>query len=223
MSTLSEKADHLLKTIWLMHEKCVIDAESVLSRVPFSERSTIKYLERNGFVSLNNGVLKLLPRGKERAENLIRRHLLAERLLTDVFQVSEAEMTKSACAFEHILSPEVTDSVCTFLGHPPICPHGHAIPRGPCCAKLSTEVKPVVQRLKDLGVGEEAKIVFITPERNKTLERLALYGVVPGNQIKLEQKHPSYVIKVDETILALETSLCEQIFVKKIFKQNNKK
>ncbi|MFQ5770181.1 MAG: metal-dependent transcriptional regulator [bacterium] len=213
---MSERADHLLKTIWLMHEKCIVDAESILAQVPMASNATVKMLERNGFVSLQNGLFQLLPKGKKKAESLIRRHLLAERLLSDVFQVSDKEITKSACAFEHILSPEVTESVCTFLGHPPVCPHGIAIPRGTCCTKFTKDVKPVVHRIKDMEIGEQASIVFIAPGRNKTLDRLSIFGVVPGNIVRLEQKRPSYVIKIDETVLALEANLCDEIYVKKV-------
>jgi DtxR family Mn-dependent transcriptional regulator len=75
--------------------------------------------------------------GHERAERLIRRQRLAETLFTQTFQMHEAEVEAEACYFEHILSPAVTDSICAFLGHPPACPHGKAIPRGPCCAAAS--------------------------------------------------------------------------------------
>lgn len=213
---MSQKADHLLKTIWLKHEKCVVDSENILTQVSKSDQATAKMLESQGYISMKDGTIKLLPKGYKKAESLIRRHLLAERLLSDVLQVSDNEMAKSACAFEHILSPEVTDSVCTFLGHPPVCPHGLSIPQGPCCAKFTKEVKPVVHRLKDMEIGEQAHIVFIAPGRNKTLDRLAIFGVVPGNIVRLEQKNPSYVIKVDETLLALESNLCKEIFVKEI-------
>jgi Mn-dependent DtxR family transcriptional regulator len=45
----------------------------------------------------------------------------------------EKEIAEQACRFEHILSPEATDRICTFLGHPRTCPHGSLIPAGPCC------------------------------------------------------------------------------------------
>ena len=45
----------------------------------------------------------------------------------------EGSIEKNACTFEHILSPEVTDRICTFLGHPRTCPHGSPIPEGDCC------------------------------------------------------------------------------------------
>src|SRR6266852_5225867 len=73
-------------------------------------------------------------KGRKRAEDVIRRHRLAERLFTQTFHVNdEKEVAEQACKFEHILSPEATDRICTFLGHPRTCPHGSLIPAGPCC------------------------------------------------------------------------------------------
>jgi DtxR family Mn-dependent transcriptional regulator len=63
---------------------------------------------------------------------------LAERLFTDSLAMdSETEIEQQACKFEHILSPEATDKICTFLGHPRTCPHGAPIPPGPCCGNAS--------------------------------------------------------------------------------------
>ena len=50
---------------------------------------------------------------------------------------SETEIEQQACKFEHILSPEATDKICTFLGHPRTCPHGAPIPMGACCGRSS--------------------------------------------------------------------------------------
>jgi putative ABC transport system ATP-binding protein len=86
-----------------------------------------------------NEVLYFTPRGRQRAEDVIRRHRLAERLFIQTFKVAdEQEVEEQACKFEHILSPEVTDRICTFLDHPETCPHGSPIPRGACCAQKQT-------------------------------------------------------------------------------------
>ena len=86
-------------------------------------------------------IVELTPRGRERAGSIIRRHRLAERLFTDSLAMdSETEIEQQACKFEHILSPEATDKICTFLGHPRTCPHGAPIPPGPCCASRSLRV-----------------------------------------------------------------------------------
>jgi putative ABC transport system ATP-binding protein len=89
-------------------------------------------------VSVGDGtlVVELTSRGRERAGNIIRRHRLAERLFTDSLAMdSESEIEQQACKFEHILSPEATDKICTFLGHPKTCPHGAPIPPGECCRR----------------------------------------------------------------------------------------
>jgi putative ABC transport system ATP-binding protein len=83
-----------------------------------------------------NMVVELTPRGRQRAADIIRRHRLAERLFTDSLALdSESEIEQQACKFEHILSTEATDKICSFLGHPRTCPHGAPIPPGPCCGR----------------------------------------------------------------------------------------
>src|SRR5713101_7123550 len=89
-------------------------------------------------VSIGDGtmIVELTPQGRQRAADIIRRHRLAERLFTDSLALdSESEIEQQACKFEHILSPEATDKICSFLGHPRTCPHGAPIPPGPCCGK----------------------------------------------------------------------------------------
>jgi putative ABC transport system ATP-binding protein len=79
-------------------------------------------------------IVELTARGHQKATDIIRRHRLAERLFTDSFAMdSETEIEQQACKFEHVLSREATDKICTFLNHPQTCPHGAAIPPGPCC------------------------------------------------------------------------------------------
>ena len=83
-----------------------------------------------------SSIVELTPRGHQRAADIIRRHRLAERLFTDSLAMdSETEIEQQACKFEHILSPEATDKICSFLNHPVTCPHGAPIPPGPCCGR----------------------------------------------------------------------------------------
>jgi putative ABC transport system ATP-binding protein len=96
-------------------------------------------------------IVELTDRGRKKAADIIRRHRLAERLFTDSLALdSETEIEQQACKFEHILSPEATDKICTFLGHPRTCPHGAPIPPGACCAKQTfveaLEIKSVRAR-----------------------------------------------------------------------------
>ena len=81
-------------------------------------------------------MVEFTERGRQRAADVIRRHRLAERLFTETLHVeSEEVIEQQACKFEHILSPEATAKICSFLGHPKTCPHGSPIPPGECCGR----------------------------------------------------------------------------------------
>ncbi|HWF92983.1 MAG TPA: ATP-binding cassette domain-containing protein [Terriglobales bacterium] len=91
-------------------------------------------------------IVELTARGRQKAGDIIRRHRLAERLFTDSLAMdSETEIEQQACKFEHILSPEATDKICTFLGHPRTCPHGAPIPSGACCGVENKLISPALQ------------------------------------------------------------------------------
>ena len=117
---------------------------------------------------------------------------------------------------EHILSPAVTDSVCSFLGHPKRCPHGKAIPPGRCCRSFSNAIEPLVQPLPCLAVGQVARIVHIVARDASRLVKLSNLGLVPGATIRLQQKQPAPIVAVGETTLALERAIAAEIYVKKL-------
>src|SRR5579871_4792763 len=85
-------------------------------------------------------IVEFTDRGRQRAADVIRRHRLAERLFTESLgMINEEEIEQQACKFEHILSPEATEKICSFLGHPRTCPHGAVIPPGPCCGNRAVD------------------------------------------------------------------------------------
>ncbi|HEV2492233.1 MAG TPA: iron dependent repressor, metal binding and dimerization domain protein [Terriglobia bacterium] len=94
-------------------------------------------MAQEGWLRLDAGHLALTRRGLERADYIMRRHRLAERLFYEAFGMDEAVLHDTACKVEPSLSPEVTDKICTFLHHPQTCPHGDPIPRGSCCLEGS--------------------------------------------------------------------------------------
>jgi DtxR family Mn-dependent transcriptional regulator len=135
--------------------------------------------------------------------------------LNNLFDLDNSQVESTACKFEHILTKTVTESVCTFLGHPPVCPHGRPIPRGECCDKIRTEIKPLVTRLADAVLSEEVRIVFITPKSRKRLEKLSSLGIVPGSRIRLLQRNPSFVLEIGETTIAVDKDITDEIYVKR--------
>jgi len=128
-----EAIDEVLEYLWLKSEGDEA-AHEVCGRG--ARLATLQFLNRmRSLALLEPGPdLAFAPEGHRRAENLIRRQRLAETLFSQTFQMQAALVEEEACYFEHVLSPVMTDSICAFLGHPKVCPHGKAIPRGPCCS-----------------------------------------------------------------------------------------
>ncbi len=210
-----EKEDEILEMMWTLREDARLTKDQLLENCQIEGcEKTLEALRQDSWITIEKNDLSLLPKGDKRAKELVRRHRLALRLFYDLFSLDGADA--EACKFEHILSPEVTDSVCTLLGHPPHAPDGKPIPRGECCAMFRQEMKPLVAPLADLLPGESAKIVFITPGSHSLLDRLSAMGVVPGSSVKLHQKKPSYVIQLGETMIAVDRDITKEIFVKKL-------
>lgn len=220
MSVDQEAIDEVLEAIWVAREskKASIEHIQVAYRHDGHEidmNATVDELARLNLVKLEADTIDFLPEGEELAEAIIRRHRLAERLFTDVLHVSETSMEMTACHFEHILNPEVTESVCAFLGHPPLCPHGKPIPPGECCKTFQrNEMRPLVVRLVDVELGKEGTIAFITPSFHKSFDRLTALGVIAGSPITVHQREPSFVVRIGETELAIDRTIARDIYVK---------
>lgn len=210
-------ADEILELLWSMREKGSKSYAKLIKDIGDNNApEAIVKMEKAGLISVTNDTIDLNEKGEIRARDLTRRHRLAERLFYDVLEVGMEESEFTACEIEHFLSPSVTDSVCSFLGHPPTCPHGNPIPRGKCCSKYKYEFKPLVMQLKELEVGSQGRIVFITPSEKPRLERLATLGIIPGSIIRLKQKKPSFVLEIDETTLAIDSDIADNIYVKQV-------
>lgn len=160
--------------------------------------------------------LELTEKGKEIAENIVRRHRLAERLMVDVLSMSREEIEKPACELEHLLSEGVTDRICTLLGHPNECPHGMPIPKGDCCSTGKESLAPAIKPLDKIEVGKEVEVAYVRTKEHRRLNKLLSYDIGPGSRLILHQKEPAYVIKINESDIALEEEVAKDIYVKPI-------
>lgn len=220
MTMQDHKLEELLETVFTEREAGRNASLGVLANAGrhAGERgeSDLAELESLGLLRRSDGAVHLTPEGEQRAALVVRRHRLAERLFRDLLDVGEDTMESQACEFEHILSPEATDSVCTLLGHPPTCPHGKPIPPGPCCSAFPKAVRPLVTGLPSFELGAPGRIVFIAPKFHDRMDRLAALGVIPGSEIRLRQRSPSFVIDVGETTIALDPEIAREIYVKRV-------
>jgi DtxR family Mn-dependent transcriptional regulator len=167
-------------------------------------------LEAEGIVEISGASVRLTERGCEATRQLIRAHRLAERLVHDVLGV---EYERGACEFEHIINQDLVDSICTLLGHPRQCPHGMPIPEGECCRQQAKAVESSVIPIAQLQVGESARIAYVYGDTDQQLHKLDNLLIRPAALVKLHQRHPSFVIECEGSVIALDDRVAANIFV----------
>jgi len=211
--------DEILEAVWIAHENGKsavkdIHVECVHYLGDYDLPTCLKTMAEYDLVVVKGKRVDFTAQGRGRARNVIRRHRLAQRLLMDVLDVSERESEAMACEFEHILSAEVTDKVAAFLGQPTVDPNGRPIPPGDIPVEAPEFVAPLITRLTRLGVGQSARVAFMTPSFHKRFDRLAAFGINPGSEISLHQRKPAFVVRLGETELALDREIADEIYVR---------
>ncbi|MCW4022642.1 MAG: metal-dependent transcriptional regulator [archaeon] len=221
---VTNQAEEYLEAIYRLENKAGFARTMELSRklgvVPGSITNTVENLERKQLVIREpyKGV-KLTPSGRKIASSILRRHRLAERLLTDFLQIDWSEVHDPACSLEHALTPEILKPLEKALGHPKRCPHGNPIPTD--CGRIQEDETVA---LTELDAQTTGNIIKITEEKPEILRELVKLKLVPGTQLKIVKntgKAEQMEIKVAEKSCTIDHDLASIIYVKKIQEGSN--
>jgi DtxR family Mn-dependent transcriptional regulator len=162
-----------------------------VSRPAVSEM--IKRMQAEGFVALDGTAINLTPDGLRLAEQVVRRHRLAERLLTDILGLSWADAHVEAGKWEHVISEPVEHAINRLLDHPTTCPHGNPIPG-------SSYDAPDLVALSEIPVSEGFTVTRIPEELEFTpglLEFLEEAAVQPDNRGVVTAVSPDGTVTVE--------------------------
>lgn len=179
-----------------------------------SASEMVKRLKQDGTVNYDRKrEISLTKKGWLQASRVIRRHRLAERLLTDYLKLNWDKVHEEACKLEHAISAEVEGRLAESLGNPSTCPHGYPIPN-----EAGEYPKIKVLPLLDLKMSNQALIARIREERADVLKYLDGLGIKPGAKIRLLEIAPfggPISIEVNGERQALGRELAGLIMVKK--------
>ncbi len=205
--------DEYMEQLWYMQEdnNDSLDELKKAMGENFYE-DVLKELSDLGFVKLHDDDKKvvLTEMGRENARKIVRAHRIAERLIHDVLG---EEYESGACEFEHIINPELVESICTLLGHPRECPHGKTIPEGGCCKRSDKTAKTAVIPLTELEVGQTARVAYVQCKDDRQLHRIDGLQLRPGVEVKLHQKYPTFVVECEGSSIALGEEVASNICV----------
>jgi DtxR family Mn-dependent transcriptional regulator len=185
-----EATEEYLEAIYrLEREGSGVTTSGLASELGVSAASVsgmLKKLAADGYIDhQSRGEARLTPKGLVIGAQVVRRHRLAERLLTDVLGMGWDEVDAEACKLEHAISARVEERLIDVLGDPQTCPHGHPIPP----ADGSEPPRPGIP-LAQLDVGSETTVYGVTEDVPEILRYLATVGLRPGAHVTVFEKAP---------------------------------
>jgi len=209
---LSERAEEILEALAVQQEE---QGKKPFELGPYRDDPAIEELVKLGFIRRDAGHIHLLDKGKVQAQGALRRHRLAERLLTDVLYIKKQHMNEVSCKFEHLLHKGLEDNVCAILGHPKVCPHGKPIPPGECCLRKDrNKISKIISPISELKVKDKGVVAYLHAKNASQMQKLMSMGVLPGITISLLQKFPSYVFFLGQSQFAVDEELAAAIYVR---------
>jgi DtxR family Mn-dependent transcriptional regulator len=147
----------------------------------------LKRLEREGLIERGEHKEALLTdTGRARAERVVRKHRIIERLLTDFMGYTAAEAHVHADALGDTFTEDMVERIDERLGHPDRCPHGW-----PVDPDFEQEENKQLASLAELEPGSRATIVRLAEHDGDLLHWFYDEGLVPGGEIEVREAQPA--------------------------------
>ena len=204
MNDLIDTTEMYLRTIYELEEEGIVPLRArIAERLGQSGPTvsqTVARMSRDGLVIVaGDRHLELTQAGRSRAVSVMRKHRLAERLLTDVIGLEWEHVHAEACRWEHVMSDAVERKLVRLLGDPTVSPYGNPIPGLDQLAETQpggevTSVVPTLelglQRLDEFarrggGTVEVRRIAEHVQADSDLMTELKSAGIVPGQDVEV--------------------------------------
>lgn len=171
----------------------------------------IRRLRGEGYLEPSGRSVRLTAKGRSLAESVVRKHRLAERLLTDVIGLPWHKAHVEACRWEHVISDEVEERLVELLEHPTTCPHGNPIPG-------AAPLRRDLFSLNDSEPGDRVRLERVTEQVEIDMDSLTYLsesGFIPGAAARVRAKAPdgTLTLDLDGGTIALGPALASQLYV----------
>ena len=217
--TISHVLEEYLEAIWRLQERTspvkTGELAQQLQITPGAVTNTLTHLEKHKLIARKpyRGIT-LTDKGRATALRVIRKHRLAERLLTEVLHIDWSGVHDTACELEHAMTDEMIGPLEKTLKEPTTCPHGNPIPDE--AGHLHEEKSEPLSHFKP---KDKAVLVKITDEKSDMLRYLASLGLMPGALVEVQEKAPfegPIIVKVMGATYALGRNVASVVQARKL-------
>lgn len=182
MAEMHDTTEEYLETILSIEEDGVVPIRArIVERLGLSAAAvseTINRLVDQGYTELlEDRSIRLTEKGRTLGTTIVRRHRLAERLLTDVIGLEWEKVHREADRWEHAISADVEAKLIELLGDPMTCPHGNPIPGSQGTPRPKNSVRLIDA---DAGAFTVTRINEKLELDDDALKLLAVARMIPG-------------------------------------------
>jgi len=182
--------EEYLQTLFWLHEAGLAMTGANVARAMQLSAPTVHEmigrLERDGYITrADDKQISFTESGRRHAEEIVRRHRLIERFLTDVLGIPWDEVHEEAERLEHAMSPVLEERMLAAIGDAKTCPHGHPIEPG-------TRIEGVP--LADVAEGASVTVLRFENEAEDLLHHLRAVGLEPGMKGTLAARDDDEVV-----------------------------
>jgi DtxR family Mn-dependent transcriptional regulator len=203
--------EEYLQTIFWLHEAGLPMTGANVARAMQLSAPTVHEmvgrLVKDGYITrAADKSISFTDSGRTQAEDIVRRHRLIERFLTDILDIPWDEVHEEAERLEHWMSPVVEQRMLAAIGDAKTCPHGHPIRPG--------ERLPGVP-LADVEVGGKVRVLRFENEAEELLHLFKREGVEPGEDgVVAESDDEHVVVEFEGRTSTLTRSVAETVSVR---------
>ncbi|MEA2299027.1 MAG: DtxR family transcriptional regulator, Mn-dependent transcriptional regulator [Solirubrobacteraceae bacterium] len=187
-ATVAEE-EYLQTLFWLSEAGLPMTGANVARAMQLSAPTVhemIGRLERDGYITrAHDKAISFTSSGEQHAGEVVRRHRLIERFLTDVLGIPWDEVHEEAERLEHAMSPVLEERMLAAIGDVKTCPHGHPIVAGARIAGVP---------LADVEIGAAVRVLRFENEAEDLLHYLKDAGLEPGLEGTLAAADPEELV-----------------------------
>jgi DtxR family Mn-dependent transcriptional regulator len=173
----------------------------------------LKRLEKDGLIERGKHKEAVLTRtGRARAERVVRKHRIIERMLTDFMGYTAAEAHVHADELGDTFTDDMVDRIARKLGNPKRCPHGW-----PVDPAVEQRENQKLVALAELRKGAKATIVRLAEHDGELLHWFYDEGLVPGQKIEVREVQPEaghFTLRLDGREQAVGEKAAAGLFVR---------
>lgn len=228
---LIDTTEMYLRTVFELEEEGIVPLRARiaerLSQSGPTVSQTVARMERDGLLRVEGDRhLELTPSGRGLATRVMRKHRLAECLLTQIIGLPWEDVHVEACRWEHVMSEAVEARLVTLLGNPVTCPHGNPIPG---LEELGVEPPAPVEEepmsaMTDLAGARDVPVVVRrigeqVQSDPALMLKLKQGGIQPGREVTLAASDNGVRVRsgdeADGTFAELPRDVASHVFVTK--------